>query len=193
MNASNESIREPDPPAPEPAPPSLPAAPVRGRQRYARSRRVSAVGRAAKWVLWIGILQLVVGIGFGVKNSQDVDAALKNIARFEPDDMLELADGSQRKAADLRADVERERLAGFAVPIGIGMALLGLYVWARRSPLPALVSALCLFVLVHGVSAVLEPKTLVQGLIVKFFFIAALIAGIKAALAERELAAQPAE
>jgi hypothetical protein len=161
--------------------------------RRAAARRTSTVGRAARWVLVIGIMQLLFGIGFGIKNSQDADQALGHLAKFEPDEMLKLPDGSKRTAASLREQIEHERVAGFAIPIGIGLALLALYWWARRSPLPALVSALCLFVLVHGVSAVLKPETLAQGVIVKIFFVMALLAGIKAALAEREVAAAAVE
>jgi len=190
MEEGQRPASTPEPAAP---PPAAGESLAERRARRAAVSRRSTVGRAAKWVLAVGILQVLCGAVFGMMNSRDADKALQTLAKFDADEVVELEDGTQKTAAELRTDVERERIAGFAIPIGVGVAMLALYVWARRSPLPAMVSALCLYLLVVGVSGVIDPKTLAQGVIVKVFFITALIAGIKAALAEREVAAAVAE
>ena len=77
--------------------------------------------------------------------------------------------------------------------LGINIALaaiyLGLFFWARRNALAATVIALILFITVIAVNAVLDPKTLPQGILVKILFIAALAAAVSAAQRERKLAA----
>jgi hypothetical protein len=62
-----------------------------------------------------------------------------------------------------------------------------LWVWARRAPLPAMVCALAIFVVVHVANAIIDPSTLYQGVIVNALAVAALVKGLKAALAARML------
>jgi hypothetical protein len=78
-----------------------------------------------------------------------------------------------------------------AINIGLSAMFLGMWVWARRNALAASVTALLVFITVIGVNAVVEPKTLAQGIIVKIFFIAALAKAISVAQAERRAAATP--
>jgi hypothetical protein len=64
---------------------------------------------------------------------------------------------------------------------------VGLWQWAKSSLLPAAVTALALFVTVHLASAIIEPESLVRGIIVKIIFITVLIQTIRAALEARSL------
>jgi len=142
------------------------------------------VASARIWILVVAILQIVFGLGFGIQNSWDADKALTQLARFAPDERVEV-EGKEYVVADLRAEVERERVQGFAVPLGLGAVFFGLFLWARRAAVPALATALLLFVTVHAVEAVIDPTTLPRGLILKVFFLFGLVAGLKAALAQR--------
>ncbi len=63
----------------------------------------------------------------------------------------------------------------------------GLWHWAKRSLLPAAVSALVLFVTVHLLNAVMDPATLVQGVVVKVIFLVALARAMTAGLEARRL------
>lgn len=137
-------------------------------------------------MLAIAILQLVAGAIFGKVNSVEADKALQGLARFEPDETVSLGDGTQWNVTRLRQQIERERIIGYVVPVGFGLVLIGLCFWARRSPLPAFITALCLFLMMHAASAIVDPKTIVQGIPVKVLFILAMVAGIKAALAQRD-------
>ena len=93
---------------------------------------------------------------------------------------------------EIRELIEREKLQAFVIPMGIGVIFLGLWFWAKKAPLRALVTALALFVTVHAVDALVDPKALMRGVILKVLVIAGLAGGIKAALeigpvvAERE-------
>jgi hypothetical protein len=68
------------------------------------------------------------------------------------------------------------------INIALAAMMVALHVWSRRSPLPALVTGLAIFVTVHAVNAVLDPKTLFMGLIIKVVAIVAFAQGIRAAL-----------
>jgi len=59
---------------------------------------------------------------------------------------------------------------------------LALAVWGKQKPLPALISGLSLYVFIQIANAILEPASIVSGIIVKIIIIAMLIKGIKAAL-----------
>ena len=67
--------------------------------------------------------------------------------------------------------------------------MAGLWVWAKKSLLPAILVALAVFVTVHVASAIIDPKTIVQGIIIKIVALVALTRGVKAALAARRLEA----
>lgn len=64
----------------------------------------------------------------------------------------------------------------FATIIFIGCAI-----WVDKSPLVAVLSAFGFWLLIQILSAILEPTTLFQGLIIKIIFISIFIKGIKSA------------
>ena len=64
----------------------------------------------------------------------------------------------------------------FATIIFIGCAI-----WVNKSPLVAVLSAFGFWLLIQILSAILEPTTLFQGLILKIIFISIFIKGIKSA------------
>ncbi len=76
-----------------------------------------------------------------------------------------------------------------AINLGLAAVFLGLWFWAKKNVLAASVVALLLFITVVAINGVLEPGTLYQGIIVKIFFVAALVKAISAAQQERKLAA----
>jgi ubiquinone biosynthesis protein COQ9 len=54
--------------------------------------------------------------------------------------------------------------------------------WSKRRALPAILIATAVFVVVQVTGAIMDPATLMQGLVMKIFVIAVLIKGIKGAL-----------
>lgn len=75
----------------------------------------------------------------------------------------------------------------FVLNLVLAAIQAGLWRWSKRSLLPAAVTSLVMFCTIHLVDAVIEPATLVQGIVVKILFIAALIQAIRAALETRAL------
>lgn len=181
----SEPSEDPSPVEPVPPPPSAAADDREYHRRRESAVRSGSTKKAAKWVLVVAIMQLVIGTFLGLREQPTYDKALKEIAWIS--DKFQPVEGETTTVGELRTRIERERIQVLAIPIGIGLAFVALFFWARKSPLPALITAFALFVVVHAVSAVVDPTQLYQGILIKVFFIAALIKGIRSALEERVL------
>lgn len=64
---------------------------------------------------------------------------------------------------------------------------IGLWFWAKTAPFAAAVVALALFLTVHLVNAIIEPASLVRGILIKILFLIALAQAISAGLEVRRL------
>lgn len=180
--------------APKPAalPPELPDTPresvrVRGRGRYSAKSRSNNTRNAARWVLAIAIIQVVFGMFSGFNHVSVAQKAKENLSQYADDEVLQLEDGGTETAGALRLAIDREQVQMFVVPIGIGVVFLALFFWARKSPLPALATALALYVTVHAVDIVADPNNIYRGIILKVICILALVRGLKSALQQRAL------
>ncbi|MBE9583810.1 hypothetical protein IM792_05070 [Mucilaginibacter sp. JRF] len=74
--------------------------------------------------------------------------------------------------------------AGFT--LGLNIVLSGIFVllalWSRSKPLTAFIVALTLYGLIIILNAVVDPKSIASGLIIKIFIVTWLIRGMKAAM-----------
>jgi len=77
---------------------------------------------------------------------------------------------------------ESEIVAHLIIYVILIAIFLALAVWGKQKPLPALISGLSLYVFIQIANAILEPASILSGIIVKIIIIAMLIKGIKAAL-----------
>jgi len=152
------------------------------------------ISKARKWLLAISILTLVSGfIMFAIQQSEvekQIRAAEAQIANIDPatrDAIFKEKIGMTWDQAVKHDRGQVKLLLG--VNIALAAIYLGLFYWARRNALAATVTALILFITVYAISAVLEPKTLYQGILIKILFVAALAGAISAAQRERRLAA----
>ncbi len=180
--------------APNPAvtPPELPETMprqvrTRGRGRYSTKSRANNTRNAARWVLAIGIIQIVFGIFLGFNNRSVAAKAREHLSPFADDEVLQLENGKTETAGALRLAIDREEVQLFVVLIGLGVMFLAIYFWARKSPLPALGTALALYVTVHAVDAVADPNNIYRGMVLKVLCILALVRGVKSALQQRAL------
>jgi hypothetical protein len=71
--------------------------------------------------------------------------------------------------------------------MGIGVIYFGLYFWARKSPLPAAIVGLVLYVTLMVVDVISDPAAMTRGIIVKIIIIALLAQGIQAGLKHKRL------
>lgn len=159
-------------------------------QAFARGKKVRS---ASKWIGALAILFAVSGPIMYAAQLMVADKALANLEPFEDEEELEPIDGKVYTAGELRAEVRgepRQVLIGSLILAGL-MAVL--WVWSRRAPLPAIACALGLFIVVHVVSAIFDPSSILKGIIIKVLAFVALGKGLSAALATRsELGRPPA-
>jgi hypothetical protein len=149
-----------------------------GAQRQGRVRKASQmIGILAVLFLLGGILQ-----GFMAKGV--ADKALQNLAQYAATDTVTI-EGVEHNVGALRAQVENEPTMLFAVNLTLTAIFIGLFLWARRSPFPAIITAFAVFVVVHFVNFLIDPSTILQGLFIKAIGVTILVAGIKAAVADR--------
>jgi hypothetical protein len=113
--------------------------------------------------------------------------ALDNLAQFEDQEILEPIDGVTYTAGELRAQVLWEHRGVLVVNLILAALMLVLAWWSKRQPLAAILIATAIFVVVQILGAIVDPKTIVQGIIVKIIIIVVLVRGIKGALEARAL------
>jgi len=136
------------------------------------------------------IFRIAQHITHNEEDAQDVvqDAFLKaytNLAQFQDDEVLQPINGKVYTAGELRRLVEREPYQ-VLVMNGILAVLMGvLWLWARRAPLPAIACALALYLVVQVVSAILDPSSIMKGIVIKLIAFSVLYKGFTASLAAR--------
>lgn len=179
-----------DPPPGSPIYVSLPS--------VGRDENLAKIGKARKWLFAIALLTVISGlVFFAIQKQQvekEIDQARIQVAGIPPDELDERFKAATGMTWQEAIDHDRGMVTMLLV---INLVLAGIYLvlwwWAKTKPLPAAVIALILFLTIHVVNAVLEPSSLVQGVLVKILFTLALVRAITAANEERKIAAaQPA-
>jgi len=73
-----------------------------------------------------------------------------------------------------------------AINLILGAVMGALFLWSKRAPLAAIIVASGTYLVVVTTNALIDPRSLGQGLVLKILIIAALAKGVKSALALRE-------
>jgi hypothetical protein len=171
-------------PAAAAAVPSLSPAPFADLASHHTGREVQ---RASRWLIILAVLFAIFGTFFGMKAKSEADTALDQISFLDDSHTLPV-DGETYTVAELRQKVKQEVWLIFGANYFLAVIMVGLFFWAKRNPLSAMVTGLAIYLAVIVLNAIIDPKTIVQGILIKFIFIGAMVGGIKAALAEREWA-----
>jgi hypothetical protein len=159
---------------------------------FVAHERGKRMREASKWIGVLSILFAVSGpIAFAMQKSE-ADKALAHLAQFADDDALQPINGHNYTAGQLRAEVAREPLMALGVNLLVAVLMAVLWLWARRAPLPAIACAFALFLIVHVGSALVDPSSILKGIIVKVIALVVLGKGLKAALAARAAMNRPA-
>jgi hypothetical protein len=133
------------------------SAPVPSDITYVPGFKREKAGNGSGWILAIAILQAVGG-GF-----------------------MYMMSASTSSPSDPAA------IGVLIVMLALALIFFGLWIWGRKSPFPALLTALVVFVSFHLLDAVLDPATLVQGIIMKIVVLSGLGTALKKAyVAKRE-------
>jgi hypothetical protein len=70
-------------------------------------------------------------------------------------------------------------MAILVTTMGLAAIFFGLWLWGRKSPFPALLTALIVFVSFHLLEAVLDPMSILRGIIMKAIILAGLGSALK--------------
>jgi hypothetical protein len=143
------------------------------------------VRKASKWLLALSIIFVLFGTGYGLYVRSQAEKARAVLDDRAESDTLTV-EGKTWTVAELRKQIDREVWWMFGANYFLAAVMLGLFFWSRRAPFPAMVTGLCVYLAVIVLNAVIDPKTLYQGILIKALFISAMIAGIKAAMEERD-------
>lgn len=152
--------------------------PARFLVRHAVQGATSAIYvLAALFALW--------GIVMFFLMRDTTDKALENLGRFDESEVMEPIDGVSYTAGELRARILWEQRGLLAANLMLSGLMLGLAWWSKRKPLAAILIATAVYAVVQVLGAIEDPRTLMQGVIVKIVIVAVLIRGIKGALQMR--------
>lgn len=146
------------------------------------------IRKASKWILAISIMFIIFGTIFGFMQKSTADKANRNLAQYEESDIWQTPiNGKNYTVGELRTQINREVILVFGTNYFLAAVMFGLYLYSRKAPFPAMVTALCVYLAVIVLNSIIDPKTIIQGIVIKIICISALIAGIKASLVARGL------
>tara|TARA_R110002094_G_scaffold4952_2_gene13794 strand:- start:444 stop:1022 length:579 start_codon:yes stop_codon:yes gene_type:complete len=180
---SDDAIADEESSAPQRS--TLAAAEDRSQRRREVAGLQDDTARATTWLLVAVLVQLVFGAIAYSWVTQHGDAQLARVADLADSERV-LRSGREWLVADYRAVIERDRLLGVAIPFGVAGIFLLLYLWARKSPIPALITALFLFLIGHVASELLVFSSILV-VTLKALFCFALVKGISSAMVRRTI------
>jgi hypothetical protein len=134
----------------------------------------------AIWVL--AVLFTLFGVAMFYITRGPTQTALENLAQFADHEVLAPIDGVTYTAGELRARVHWEHNGVLVVNLMLAAIMVVLAWWSKRRALPAILIATAIFVVVQVTSAIVDPSTLLQGIVMKAIVIAVLVRGIKGAV-----------
>jgi hypothetical protein len=142
------------------------------------------VRHATGAIKWLAVLFLAFGVLMYFVTKGQADAALVKLQGAEPGASYTVGDETLG-VEELRARLEWEPKGVLVVNLILAAIMAVLAWWGRRAPLPAVLIATAVYVVVIVFNAIADPATIGQGVIMKIIIIAFLAKGIKAALALR--------
>ncbi len=150
------------------------------------------LGTARKWLLAISIITLVSGFVFYAINKGEMEKQLRDaeiqLSHMTPQER----DEALKQTVGMTWDevvAHDKGLVNMLLVVNIALSVIyaGLWLWAKKNAYAASLVALLLFLTVIVASAVWEPQTLYQGILIKILFIVALVKAVTAGREERRI------
>ena len=147
------------------------------------------------WILAVSILTLVGGIIFyfiaKANAEKDIRTVEQQIAGATPEQRAAF-DEKMKETTGMTWDEavrhDRGMVTGLLVMnVVLAVVYFGLYLWARSQPFPAALIALLIYLSVLVLNAIIDPKLLAQGWLIKIFVIAGLGSAVSAAYKHRKM------
>lgn len=150
---------------------------------YEHQKNVKASTSAIKV---LAVLFLVFGIAMFFVTKGQSESALAKLEGMNPDSTFPTPiEGKTYTVGELKKQLAWEPWGVLIVNLILATVMAALSLWARRSPLPAVLIATATYAVIVVANGIVDPATIGQGLLMKIIIIAFLIRGIKAALALR--------
>ncbi|HTA76936.1 MAG TPA: zinc-ribbon domain-containing protein [bacterium] len=139
---------------------------------------------------YIGVLSglfLVSGIFLTATTYDTNQKTLDKFVSYKDSDMFpKPLNGKQYTFGELRQEIQTETWSPLIVNSVLSVIMLGLFFYSKRSPLVAFLAAGGIYAAVIVVNAVVDPKTIGQGLVMKIIIITLLVGAIRSALELRK-------
>lgn len=141
---------------------------------------------ATRAITILAVIFLLFGVLMYFATKSQSDSVLAQMQSMDPDAAYpKQINGKTYTVGELRKELVWEPRGVLIVNLILAVVMGALAIWARRSPLPAVIIATATYVVVIAAGAIVNPASLLQGWIVKLIIISFLVKGIKAALALR--------
>jgi hypothetical protein len=152
---------------------------------YAEHRK--RVRSARTVIVALSVLFVLGGVVMYFITRSQADDALGKLSGASDSALLREPIAGASTVGELKAAIERELWQALGLNLFLAAVMLGLWFWSKKSLLAAVITALGIYVAVMVASALFDPKTLAQGIIMKIIVISALAKGVQSALAARKL------
>ena len=107
------------------------------------------IRKASKWILAISIMFIIFGTILGFMQRSIAVKAQANLAPYEESHIWETPiNGKKYTVGELRANINQEVILVFITNYFLAAVMFGLFLWARKAPFPAMVTALCVYLAV---------------------------------------------
>jgi hypothetical protein len=141
----------------------------------------------------MSVISLLSGLFFYVMQKREVEQWIGNqeraVSELSPAERDALTTDDGANWGDRKAEAHFGVLLVLILNVGLALAYLGTWFWAKRNALHASVAALLLCIAVIVGDAAYDPSTLKNGWLVRILFIVALCKAIAAAREEQKLQA----
>lgn len=135
----------------------------------------------------LAVLFVIGGVIFFFITRGQLDEARAMLSDRSDSEMLLEPTLGAATVGELKAAIEREPWKVLGLNLFLAAVMLGLWIWSKRAVLPAIISALGIYVTVIVASALHDPTTLASGIFIKIIVITALAKGVQSTLAARKL------
>jgi len=142
---------------------------------------------AQKTIGWLSFLFVFSGVALFFMSKSKSEETLRKLGAADPSTPLANAVTGAETVGELRTVLEQEAWRALGLNLFLAVVMLGLWFWSKRAALPAVITALGIYLAVLVGSALYNPASLAQGIIMKVLIIGALIKGVKSALTARRL------
>ena len=150
----------------------------------AHSKKLRSARSAIALVAVLSVLG--AALMFFIAQSQATEALAKVSDASATAPLLHPIEGATT-VGELRAALEREPWQVLGLNLFLAAIMFGLWIWSKRATLPAIITALGIYVATIVASGLYDPTTLVQGIFMKIVVIVALGRGVSSAVAARRL------